>query len=202
MTSLTALAVAFLISVGAPASGVLSGAGAAAGTTPVPGMTGAGGSVGVTIAPSTAGLRLGDEVDLTVTVDNATGAATSPLVVHLDVTDPDLAGSVDPEDWTTTLSKPVGVLAPGQTRVVDWHLQPVSAGSFTVYAVALSAGEEDVAVSGITTIDVTDRRSLNPGNVLAVAVTVPGLVGAVLLFRLRRPRRNRPIRTDDIMPGP
>lgn len=143
----------------------------------------------VVVEPSSADVVLGESLDLTVTVTNPGPDATRPMVVHLDVTDPEQATSVDPEDWTSTLSKPVAALEPGATTTVDWTLQPISGGTFSVYAVVLAPGSGSLGASGVTTVVVADQRSLNPDGVLPVALGVPAVVGALWLANLRRSRR-------------
>ena len=98
------------------------------------------GSVTVTVEPRSASAVLGEHLDLAIEVTNNGSEPTPPLVIHLDITDPDNADSVDPEDWTSTLTKPLVVLEAGQTRTVDWRIQPISSGSFATYAVALAPG--------------------------------------------------------------
>ncbi len=66
------------------------------------------GDVTVRIDPPAASIKLGESLDLQITVTNQGKARSPPLVLHLDVTDPSRSTSVDPEDWTSTLSKRVG----------------------------------------------------------------------------------------------
>ena len=116
---------------------------------------------------------------------------TPPLVLHLDITDPDRSTSVDPEDWTSTLSKDVGVVAPGHSATLHWPVQPISGGTFAAYAVALSPGVDDLASSNVAQVNVAVQRSLNPGGILAAALVTPAIVGALLLLQLRLARRPR-----------
>ena len=156
------------------------------------------GAVTVIVEPRSASAVLGEHLDLAVQVTNNGSEPTPPLVIHLDITDPDNAGSVDPEDWTSTLTKPLGVLEAGQSRTVDWRIQPISGGSFATYAVALAPGVAELAGSNVVTVEVADRRSLNPDGILPVAIAVPALIGALLLAQTslgRRRRHHGPART-------
>lgn len=150
---------------------------------------GAPGDLSVSIEPATATVVLGDTFDVQVSVTNATGAATEPLAVHLDVTDPAAETSVDPEDWTPTLNRTVGSVAAGETATVRWALQPIAGGTFAVYAVALSQGSDSLAASNVHLVTVQEQRSLNPSGILPLAVGAPALVGALLLVQVRRSRR-------------
>jgi hypothetical protein len=142
----------------------------------------------VEVRPLTAQVALGDTIDLDVTVTNTSGAARNDLIAHIDVTSPNRDGSVDPEDWTATLSKQIDRLEPGAGTTVTWSIQPISPGTFLVYAVVLAPDAPDVAGSNVLTVSVEDQRSLNPQGVLPVVIIVPAAVGALFVSRLRRNR--------------
>ncbi len=143
----------------------------------------------VTIEPTGVSVVLGENFDIEVTITNQSDQPSAALVAHLDITDPAKATSVDPEDWTSTLSKPVGVIEPGGSTRASWNLQPISAGTFAAYAVAISPDAPDVAASNVLTVSVADQRSLNPGGILPLAIGAPVVVGALLVFQIRATRR-------------
>ena len=146
------------------------------------------GDITVVMEPERSDVDLGDSIDLRITVTNASNSDRNDLVVHLDVVSPDREGSVDPEDWTATLTQPIGALAAGTSTTIDWTIQPISPGSFLVYGVVLAPDGAGVAPSNVMTVSVTDRRSLNPQGVLPVVIIVPLAVGLLLADRLRRQR--------------
>jgi uncharacterized membrane protein len=148
-------------------------------------------SVTVRLEPTSSSLKLGENLNLHVTVTNSGTQTTPPLVVHIDVTDPSQATSVDPEDWTSTLSQRLGSVAPGTAATVEWNVQPISGGTFLSYAVALSPGSDTIATSNAVRIDVARQRTLNPGGILAVAVGVPVVIAMLLLLQIARSRRRR-----------
>ncbi len=148
-------------------------------------------SIAVTIDPRSSSIVLGEKLDLRVNVTNNGSASTPPLVVHLDITDPMQFTSVDPEDWTPTLSQAVGVLGPDEDATVRWTVQPISPGTFAAYAVALSPEAETIDASKILEIHVEDQRSLNPGGILPVAIAAPAIIGGLLVLQARLARRNR-----------
>ena len=100
-----------------------------------------------------------------------------------------LPSSVDPEDWTATLSKPIGPVSAGESATVEWTIQPISGGTFATYAVVLSAGADSVAASNVLQITVADQRTLNPGGILPVAIGAPIIVGMLLVAQLRAARK-------------
>jgi uncharacterized membrane protein len=150
---------------------------------------GLGDTVDLVVEPTSVDVVLGQDLDLTISVTNVGSDPTPPLLVHIDITDPEKASSVDPEDWTATLSKPIGALESGATRTVDWRIQPISGGTFALYAVALSPGVDAVAASNVVTVDVADQRSLDPNGILPVAIAAPAVVGALLVVQTQRTRR-------------
>jgi len=160
--------------------------------------------VTVAVEPATTSVVLGDSLDLQITVTNSGAAATPPLVLHLDILDPDSDGSVDPEDWTTTLTRSIAEIPPGGSTDVPWTVQPISAGTFTVYAVVVRPTGAGLSASNVTEVTVEDKRSLNPGNILPLSLGAPVLVGgalAVQLFSVRRSDRRGRKRPAEIPVG-
>lgn len=143
----------------------------------------------VTVAPASADVVLGESLELSVTVANNSQLAGEGLVAHLDVTDPAEGGSVDPEDWTSTLSRPLDGMAPGEATTVVWDVQPISAGRFSLYAVVLRKGSTELAASNVVAIGVEDQRSLNPDGILPVALGVPLVIGGLLVVQIGYRRR-------------
>jgi uncharacterized membrane protein len=162
-----------------------TGWGSPAGAAPLPD------ALALTVEPRTTSVVLGEAFDLTVTISNNGTSATDQLVVHLDITNPDQSTSVDPEDWTPTLNRTVDAIAPGRSTAIAWSLQPISPGTFAAYAVALSPGADSVTASNVLEVRVADRRSLNPGGVLPIVISVPGLVLSLLLLQRWFARRDR-----------
>lgn len=147
--------------------------------------------VAVTVEPAVSDVVLGADLDISIDVTNVGAEPLDDLMVHIDITALADSGSVDPEDWTATLSKPVGVIAPGRTANVAWRIQPISPGTFSLYAVVLSANDDSVAASNVLTVSVADRRSLNPNGILPVALGAPALIGGLLVAQIRTLRRSR-----------
>lgn len=152
--------------------------------------TSGGRDVTIDITPSAPEIALGAAVDLTVTATNTGLTDSGPMALHLDVTDVAAKGSVDPEDWTKTLTRRIGVLGAGEARSLTWRVQPISGGTFTLYVVALDADgtTSEVAVSDTVTVQVATRTSLNPQGVLPVVLLVPGAVALLLVSAVRRRR--------------
>lgn len=145
--------------------------------------------VTVEVTPTNTHVALGEHIAIEVGVTNNGTATAEGVTVKIDITSLGDSGSVDPEDWVAALSRSAGDLDPGETRTISWEIQPISPGNFTLYAVALADGATTVAASNTLTVDVADRRSLNPDGVLPVAIGAPVVVGGLLGFQVRRNRR-------------
>lgn len=147
----------------------------------------------VTVDRASAAVGLGDRLTMRSTVLSA-GAATGPLIAHLDVVSLHDSVYVDPEDWSSDRSVAVQPLEPGGRGTLDWSLQAVNAGEFDVYVVVLPAAggpAAPLAVSAPLRLTVASRRTLNPGGSVAVVLAVPLLVGALGWGGRLRWRRRR-----------
>lgn len=144
------------------------------------------GPVVVTVEPAKVMSEIGATTNLTIVVTNEGATATAPLAVHLDITNPSGQGSVDPEDWSSTLTRQIGVLGPGAVETLSWDVKPISGGDFSLYVTVMGeAGGSDIWVSDAVDVSVASRRSLNPDGVLPVAVAMPLAVAFTLGVRWR-----------------
>ena len=89
----------------------------------------------VNVAPGQLSTSVGTPVDVKITVVNTDAQPTPELTVHIDITDPRMDGSVDPEDWTPTLTKSIGKIGSGKQVTESWTLTPIGRGDFVLYAV-------------------------------------------------------------------
>ncbi len=147
------------------------------------------GHVTIDVTPSTSAVEVGGDFTLEIVVTNTGDTETSALAVHLDITDPTGVGSVDPEDWSSTLTRQIGTLAPGAVRTISWDVKPISGGDFRAYVVVLpEAPGTDIWTSDGIALVVNEQRSINPEGVLPVVVAAPAVIGLGLISRLRRRR--------------
>ena len=153
-------------------------------------------SIEIEISPSRIDTQLGSTFDIEVRVSNRGTESSPPLVAHIDITDPTQASSVDPEDWTATLSQVAGVIPPGESRSLRWSLQPISGGSYALYAVALAPGQAEAYASNVVAVDVLSNRPLNSEGVLPAVIAVPVVLGGLLGLVLRRSGVGRRQRTN------
>lgn len=141
-------------------------------------------------------LPLGATFTFSSTLTNTGARATPDLVAHLNIVglDPDVY--VDPEDWSSRRTRYLGPLGRGRSARLHWSVKAVTGGSLAVYVVVLerrpdgSAAPAPVAAARPVAVHVTERRTLDSGGILPLALGVPALVGAIGIAG-RRARRAR-----------
>jgi hypothetical protein len=150
-------------------------------------------TLAVTLAgPSTAGADVSVRVDRTgvatglgkrftfrSTITNPGPGEARGLVAHLNIASlrPDVY--VDPEDWSTGRTRYLDPIPAGRTATVQWSLQAVNAGAFAVYVAVLPAGAaaRPPVVGRTVRVTVAERRTLDAGGILPLALGVPAAVG-------------------------
>jgi hypothetical protein len=138
--------------------------------------------------------RLGDSFSFRSTVANAGRTPQSGLVAHLNIVALTKGVYVDPEDWSSQRTRYLPDLAPGERTEVPWKVQSVNGGRFAVYVVVLPGAVQASPAAGPTVsqaldVRVTERKTINSGGVLPLAVGVPALLGFLTLgLRIRRDR--------------
>lgn len=152
----------------------------------LPWAAGAPAGLTATSAQSRLTTSVGRHLDYRVSIVNGGSSATGQLLAHLDIASVTGSAYVDPEDWSAERSQFLPALAPGAATEVTWDVQAVSPGTFALYVVVLPAGASasaggQLVVSTPTRVEVAERRTLNAGGALPVAVAVPVLLGLLAL---------------------
>ena len=134
-------------------------------------------------------VRLGASFAFTSTL-SAEAGETGPVVAHLNVVSLDPSTYVDPEDWSTHRTRYFGSVAPGGSKTVRWSVKAVSSGPIAIYVTAVPAdGSGTIAVGPPLRVQVADRRTLNSGGVVPVALAVPGVIAVIAVATRRRGRK-------------
>ena len=129
--------------------------------------------------------ELGERFAVRSTVVNRGGQPVRGAIAHLNVLSLRPGLYVDPEDWSSERTRYLGTIPAGGSRSVTWRLQAVAPGRLGVYVAVLSDGRGAPVTAPVVEVAVTERRKLNAGGVVPVALGVPGLlallaVGAAL----------------------
>ena len=140
----------------------------------------------VRVEPTSRSVDVGEELEFTISITNSGGTASEPVALHLDITDPRSRSSVDPEDWSSTLTRQIGAIEAGATETLAWRVTPISDGRFTAYFVLIpTEGDGAITVSNTSSLVVDERRALNPQGVVPVAAGAPLLIGLMLIGQRR-----------------
>jgi hypothetical protein len=151
----------------------------------------AGGAPGLSVTADRARIstKLGREFEFRSTVTNRGSKPASGLIAHLNVLSLRKGTYVDPEDWSAERTRYLGVIPAGGSTRITWKMKAVNDGSFGVYVAVLpKSGEARPPVTGPTIhLAVAQRRTLNSGGILPLALGIPALLGLVTLgFRFYR----------------
>jgi hypothetical protein len=135
---------------------------------------------------------LGESFGFQTTIANPTESATPRLIAHLNILD--LTGEVyvDPEDWSSRRTQYLGTIPAGGSRTITWGVTGVNGGSLAAYVAVLPQDNPSSApaTSPAIRITVAERKTLNSGGILPLALGVPGFVGVMAVgVRLARRRR-------------
>jgi hypothetical protein len=136
--------------------------------------------------------RLGQKFELRSTIANHGASTASGLIAHLNVLSLRGGVYVDPEDWSSHRTRYVSPIPAGASRTLTWRLSTVSPGLIGVYVAVLPANGKPVPpTTGATVrVSIADRRTLDSGGILPLALGLPAALGVLLVaFRQRRARR-------------
>ena len=137
---------------------------------------------------------LGDGFDFTSTITNTTRRPLAGLVAHLNIVSLGGGAYVDPEDWSPRRTQYLAPLGPGASVELSWSVTAVNGGRLGVYVTVLPSRAPQTASAGLAVgppidLRVAERRTLNSGGVLFVALGVPGLLALAMAGVRARRRR-------------
>ena len=133
--------------------------------------------------------QLGRSFEFRSTIKNSAATAARGLVAHLSVLSLRSDPYVDPEDWSSRRVVFLDPIPAGGSRTLRWRMTAVDAGTFGVYVTVLSTAPATGPAPNTPTIDlrVSERRTLDAGGIVPLAIAVPALLGAMaVVLRLRR----------------
>jgi hypothetical protein len=148
----------------------------------------AGGRVSVAVDRTVVTTQLGHKFHFRSTFRNASGASASGLIAHLNVLSLQQSVYVDPEDWSSHRTKFLPPIPAGGSLTVTWPMEAVNHGKFDVYVTLVeqrSLGDTP-AIGPAVRIAVADRRTLNSGGILPLALGIPAFLGLLTLTLRRR----------------
>ena len=137
-------------------------------------------------------VKLGHKFAFHSRIENQGARTASGLVAHLNVVDLTGHTYVDPEDWSSHRTRYLQPIPAGAARTVTWPMNAVNAGTIGLYVAVLPRSGAPVrpATSPTVRLRVEDRRTLNSGGILPLALGIPGALG-LLALAVRVSRRAR-----------
>ncbi len=135
--------------------------------------------------------KLGHKFVFHSTIHNNGATPASGLVAHLNVVDLSGHTYVDPEDWSSHRTRYLAPIPAGGSTTLAWRMNAVNSGTIGVYVAVLPrSGEPVPPTTGPTLrVRIQDRKTLNSGGILPLALGLPALLGLLALgVRLGRAR--------------
>ena len=135
--------------------------------------------------------KLGQKFVFHSTIRNNGRAPAGGLVAHLNVVDLSGHTYVDPEDWSSHRTLYLAPIPAGASTTLSWPMNAVNSGTIGVYVAVLPrSGAPVPPTTGPTLrVQIQDRKTLNSGGILPLALSVPALLGLTALgVRFRRAR--------------
>ena len=141
--------------------------------------------------------HLGDKFVFHSTIENHGTTPARDLVAHLNVVDLSGQTYVDPEDWSSQRTRYLQPIPPGGSTTLAWPLNAVNAGAVGIYVAVLPRSGIPVppATGPTIRVRIQDRKTLNSGGILPLALGIPGALGLLALgvrSSRRRARTRRP----------
>ena len=153
-------------------------------------ITPSAGAVTVKLDRVSVSTRIGEKFHFSSTLRNLDSEPLTNVVAHLNIVSLDPSVYVDPEDWSSHRTRYLGTLAAGESRRIEWTVQAVNSGHFVVYVAAVDRnGAGTVTASNPLRTTVAQRRRLNSGGVVPLALGIPAVL-ALGFVGVRRRRRS------------
>ena len=140
-------------------------------------------AVSVTNDRTTITTRLGHKFAFHSRIENRGTTPAHDLVAHLNVVDLTGHTYVDPEDWSSQRTHYLRTIPPGGSTTVSWPMNAVNAGTIGIYVAVLPRSGAPVRppTSPTLRLRIEDRRTLNSGGVLPLALGLPAALGLLAL---------------------
>jgi len=133
--------------------------------------------------------QLGQKFTFRSTFRNPGSAPADGLIAYLNVLSLRRSVYVDPEDWSSHRTKYLPPIPAGGSLTVSWPMEAVNHGSFAVYVTVVTAhqGGRAPAIGPAIHVAVADRKTLDSGGIVPLALGIPALLGLLTLgLRYRR----------------
>jgi hypothetical protein len=140
-------------------------------------------AISVTNDRMTITTKLGRKFTFHSRIENRGTTPARDLVAHLNVVDLTGHTYVDPEDWSSRRTRYLRPIPPGGSTTVTWPMNAVNAGTIGIYVAVLPRNGTPArpTTSPTLRLRIEDRRTLNSGGVLPLALGLPAALGLLAL---------------------
>jgi hypothetical protein len=135
--------------------------------------------------------QMGDNLSFLTVIRNDGPAPVAGLIAWISLVqvDPGKEQPVDLEDWSAHKAIAAASLKPGAAIDTDWPMRLIQAGHYRVVVSAASRSGAALTVSPFADFAVREKPVVESQRVLPVALGIPLLLGAAMLWRRRQQRR-------------
>lgn len=146
--------------------------------------------VSVEVDRTSISTTLGRDFSFRSTITNRGPRPARGLVAHLNVLSLRPGLYVDPEDWSEARTRYLAPIPAGGSTTLTWTVTAVNPGSLGVYVAVFPSGGAGRPVTGPTVrAAIAERKTIDSGDIVPVAIGVPALLGALALgIGIRRRR--------------
>lgn len=134
--------------------------------------------------------QMGDHMKFVSVIRNGGDTSAQGVVAWISLVqvDPGHEQPVDLEDWSAHKAVTRAALAPGERITVEWPMRLIQAGDYRVVISVVERSTPHIVTSPFIDFHVKRKPVVESRRILPVAFGVPLLIGALLLWRMRRRR--------------
>ncbi len=149
----------------------------------------------VTVDQTEISTQLGGKFAFRSTIRNDGPTSVSGLIANLNVVSLRDGVYVDPEDWSSQRTHYLDPLPAGASTTITWHVHAVNGGVLGLVVAVLpeSGAGLPPPTSPLIRLTVAEKKTLNSGGILPLALGIPALIGLLTLGVGVR-RRRQPFR--------
>jgi len=132
--------------------------------------------------------QMGDHLSFHTSIRNTGETPAGGIIAWLSLVEVDKGNEqpVDLEDWSAHKAVVVASLAPRGTVETDWPMRLIKAGAYRVIVSAVSRDGAGLTASPFADFTVRRKPVVESRRVLPVALGVPLLIAAAMIWRRRR----------------
>ncbi|MEQ8693964.1 MAG: hypothetical protein RIC85_01375 [Gammaproteobacteria bacterium] len=131
--------------------------------------------------------QMGDNLSFHTTIRNNGTVPIEGLIAWISLVQIDKGKEqpVDLEDWSAHKAVTLAALAPGQSLQTEWPMRLIQSGTYRVVVSGVSRDDMQLRSSPFLDFTVRQKPVVESQRVLPIAIGIPFLIGAGMLWRRR-----------------